>query len=352
VNYSEKVHDFDLSKLKIINDLHIGVTRGAGTTPTSAAALNEYTLDTFAQLLSGDDVTTVILGDLFDKHTVDYKTLLTTYWTLDARLRNFSSPVLLVRGNHDISRDQTKLSSCDVLGTLLAQQHKNFLYITEVWESEEFSLAIIPHLPNQDLFDLAVKRAAMNDTQTLLCHANYNNSFAVEQDQSLNLTPEQSRQFEFVISGHEHLSRKSGCVNMVGSQTITNIADTDAGVVKSYGVLKPSRFTLHPVDNHPPYHEITWQELDDHAVEGFIKVVGNAAINEAGDVLHTVDSFRRKSSAYIVQVAVDFEQIDVAEATDCTTQKLTELNVMKMLYEMLSERQRELLDRVRGMNHA
>ena len=62
----------------IINDLHIGAKRVAGTTPESAAKLRNYLLDAYARLLGlHDDV--LVNGDLFDTYNIPLSDLLNTY---------------------------------------------------------------------------------------------------------------------------------------------------------------------------------------------------------------------------------------------------------------------------------
>ena len=60
----------------VINDVHLGAIRSAGTTISSALALREWMLEQFKSMLEVIDEDLVILGDLFDTYSIPAPDLL------------------------------------------------------------------------------------------------------------------------------------------------------------------------------------------------------------------------------------------------------------------------------------
>ncbi len=98
--------------LTVINDTHLGAQRRAGTTPASAQALTQFTEQQFIELLDGARGDLLILGDLFDTYNVPLRTVLFAFFELSRWLdMNEGFTLHLVPGNHDLSKDSSKMSS-------------------------------------------------------------------------------------------------------------------------------------------------------------------------------------------------------------------------------------------------
>ena len=160
--------------MRILNDIHIGAVRTGGTTPQSSLALRNWILQEFEVLVSSTmSQDLCILGDLFDSHTVSSVDPSATFRILNQWCKdNPDYSLLLVRGNHDINSDSSKISSFDALGNIMQAVHSNVVVVNEPI-LHKHGIYIIPHLANQTLLDEALKQVP--DVQYLLVHANYDN---------------------------------------------------------------------------------------------------------------------------------------------------------------------------------
>ena len=84
--------------LRVLNDVHLGANRSAGTTGPSKLALKRAMLAQFHALLPNSDL--MILGDLFDSYDVAISDLLDVHDVLSTWLAK-GHKLFLVPGNHD-----------------------------------------------------------------------------------------------------------------------------------------------------------------------------------------------------------------------------------------------------------
>jgi len=313
------------------------VSRKTGTTTQSAKALNQYTIDTLKRLRPTSG-TLVILGDLFDKSYVDYATILQV-WRILAPSDDLH--IILVRGNHDISRDASKASACDMLGALLTDNGDT--YVTEPYVYGEY--VIIPHMPNQVLFDEAITKYANSD-KILLTHANYENPFAEQKDHSLNLTKEQASKYKRVILGHEHHKRRVDNVIVVGSQTVTRMDDIIE--VKAFVEIEGDDVQEFEVAcSDELLTEIDWRHLaNTQHTAPFVRITGKASVEESGLVLSEISKFRKASDAFIVQNSVEIEQAGQLADAEQTLESVMSFDVVEMMKRMLRKDQREFLEKI------
>ena len=334
--------------LTILNDLHIGVNRTAGTTLASSAALKQHLRDKFAALLpeQGD---VMILGDLFDTGNVPISEVFSTYVILDDWLRNHNGHVYNVRGNHDVTKTSNIMSSFDFLGMLLKRNHPyKYTHITEScltpWGY------VIPHYPNQDLFDLEIDRAI--DTYSggnIYLHCNYDNGFASQSDQSLNLSREQADRLnvEHVILGHEHHPRKSGKVLIPGNQVASSVSDwlqsddKQCIVVSDNGSVTFEK-TAFKKDEflEVPYTEL---EFTDHK---FIRVIGKIAATEHSKLVTVLNRFRLKSDAFVITNAVEAVSEDTKAIVAQSLESVKAFSVWDSLVEILTADEIKILESV------
>ena len=140
--------------LAVINDLHIGAIRSAGTTPSTAEQLRFYLLDNFEKLLKDIDSDLLINGDLFDQTFVPMSDLFVTYQLLYGWLLK-GHTLYLSAGNHDLPKSSAVFSSFHLLCRLLSQQFPaNVVVIVGAVPIPEHDAFVISHVANQDLFDL------------------------------------------------------------------------------------------------------------------------------------------------------------------------------------------------------
>lgn len=320
----------------IISDLHLGMKRTTGVTVQSSAAFYEFQLKHFKQMLEahpGNDL--IILGDLFASSTVPY----TVVWDALRILQGFPHDIILVRANHDISKDRTQMAGFDFLCKLLPKA----IAVTEPYALNNVAM-IIPHAANQTIFDQQIEAAA-ETYQVLLTHANFDNHFAQASDHSLDFTADQAKAFERIISGHEHNARTVGNVHMLGAQWPCSIAEVTPkfyhiwdGGYELEAIPSPAKFE---------YVEADWSDLDGIPTSAnFVRVTGVATAEQAGQVIDQVNRYRQTSSAFYITNSVKIGEIDLGDIENVTEETLSGFDPVQALLELLPEAHST---RLRGM---
>lgn len=351
-----------MKPISIINDLHIGVKRSAGTTPTSAAALRSYLLDTFRQLMdTQDDV--VILGDLFDDFTVDASDFWTTFEILAEYLKG-TGDLTLVRGNHDWSPRADRKSSFDLLADILKHMRPTQVKVVrEGLEHLQDDILIIPHMPNQDLFDLELDKAYERGGRYLLTHCNMMPPACYgKQDHSLSINEERAKQLaeKFVIlNGHEHQhvfhSIGKG-VHCLGNQVPSSIADClGRGKAQANGVKLLTTIT----DDFGLSQTTVWRSTDDFWVVDwrdlgsvpldakFIRVEGEAEASEAALVVNAIAELRKFHDAFVIGNAVRVSgQEAISEETAQAFQSIKAFDVMEAILSELNKAERAKIEEI------
>jgi predicted phosphodiesterase len=287
--------------LTVLNDVHIGAIRVAGTTPTTKLALQAHLLSQFKALLPNSDL--MILGDLFDTHDTNIYDVYQTYKMLSRWADDTEKKLYLVAGNHDISKTSTTFSSFEMLCNLLKFAHPNVTVIMTPQMTPHGY--VIPHLPNQAAFDKALE--SVPECDVLYLHVNYNNSFAAQSDQSLNLTAKQAEACpaKQIVIAHEHNYKVAGKVTLPGNQVASSVSDWVNSPSKSYVTVTNGtvevKHVRHAIEE---YVELPWKllEITSHK---FVRVVGTATSEEATQVVSAIAKFRQISPALVVSNAVE-----------------------------------------------
>lgn len=296
--------------LRVLNDIHIGATRSAGTTPASQAALRKHILTNFKELLPvREDL--MLLGDLFDTVNVPLTDMLAAFEILaDWLAANPEALLFNVAGNHDLPKASTSLSSFQLLGKLLSRQFGDrYVHIEEPMDTSYGY--VIPHLANQELFDAAL--AAVPKSTRLFLHCNVNNHYAAQSDQSLNLSRFvlDSLPVDEVLVAHEHQSRTIGKAIVIGNQIASSVSDWLNCERKQFAsVTAKTTALITCADRCAEFEEVNWRNLA-HSSSKFIRVIGDAAPEEVSDVLSLINSLRRSTDAFIVSNAVKVASEDV-----------------------------------------
>ena len=320
--------------LTVINDCHIGTVRSAGTTLASQAALTAYIHQSFKALLPDDDL--MILGDLLDKSQVALSDLLFTYNTLSEWLEK-GHTLYLVAGNHDLEKVSGKLSSFDLLGELLKIYFPHTVAVISTAGAVTPYGYVIPHRSNQQLFDAELVKVPQ--CEVLYLHVNYDNFFAAQSDQSLNISKQQvaACKAKRIVIAHEHAQKVEGKVTIPGCQIPTSISDwqgceakhvttvTDTGTVTMQKVAEKSE----------DYIEQPWSSP---VVTGhkFVKLVGTATAEQAAQVVSAVAKFRAVSTAFVVANGVLIASESGVEGFDESLESVRSFDVMSALGELLS----------------
>lgn len=326
----------------VISDLHLGVLRSAGTTPTSALALTDWMHKQFNSILERVDEDLVILGDLFDTYQVPLRTVLATYNSL-LKWLDKGHKLVAVPGNHDLSTDSSKLSSFQFLGQLLLD-HPNFTYHSGGGFISDGVYAI-SHVTNQDLIDMEL--AKVPKCKYLLLHANFNNPFAKSSDHSLNVTAEQceSTPADTILFAHEHYYREElrGKVFIAGNQFPSSVSDClhkDDKFMTRLGD-KPERLMTWAKEG---YAEIDWRNPEASDAQ-FIRFVGHCKPDEAAEMANVIAAYRRSSDAFVITNAVKVgEDTEGAELELKSLEEISKFSVMAALKDYLSEDDMKILE--------
>lgn len=350
-----------MKPLYVLSDIHIGVTRSAGTTPTSAYALRQQIIQRFGELLQdigGADL--LINGDLFDEYQIPLHDLMKAYLVLsDWLTANPETHLALGLGNHDLSKDSTKLSSAEFFGHLLEQAFPGRVQVVKGSAALRDGMYMISHVPNQDLFNMELD-AVPEGTTYLFLHANYDNGFAAESDHSLNVSEEQARKLAdrgvTLVFGHEHQARQAlrGKVLIVGNQIPSSVADC-LGNDEKYML----RITADGVDHEPvwfaeqDFARVQWDDLPSYMGDAnFIRVEGKADAAQAADVISLISKFRSKSPAFVITNAVKIGETDIGEDLQITAEDVRSFDVLGAVLELLTPEEGDVVKNLLEKHHA
>jgi hypothetical protein len=337
----------------ITNDLHLGVRRVSGTTLESQQALKQLQFVTLRNLLY-NHTSVIINGDLYDGFNVELRDILTTIEIFSKYLRHGSNRLTLCAGNHDHSPKGDKMSAFELTAAVLKNR---FPDITGVAAGEGLTqldnpLWVIPHMPNQALFDAELEKAVTTCTGgVLLLHCNYDNGYTEHSDHSLNISKSFLHRLNcHLVFGHEHHSRdlQSGDYRrtIVGCPVPTSISDCldkkDKHALYLYDdtILSNKVVTWYSQE----YKEIDWRDLAALDAAAFVRVIGTATAAEAGEVVKQIATLRSHHNAYVISNAVQIEGINGLDSlASLTNEQVKTFDVLTALYEMLDEKEVQTL---------
>ncbi len=353
------------NKTLVLNDLHIGVQRSGGTTLNSADELRDFALNQYKRLLrlAPDNACNKIIinGDLTDVYDVPLAHALELYEATDEFLKEHPGIELVWGlGNHDLSKDSSKLGTVSFIGAILAMLHPQFS-VASTPRTVARDTYLIPHVVNQDVFDLELTRVP-EGMKFLMLHCNFDNKFACASDHSLDLSREQAKELKKlglkIVLGHEHQGREilGGSVIVVGNQFPTSIADCLPHGDAQKGGTKNALILDHDTGGHSYietwnpdaddgwFAKIGWDELKDVEEEGrgFIRVEGDATQEQSGLVIKAISAFRNRSKSFVVANAVRVEQVEGMELAD-SLEDIRSVNVIDLLMEQLDPAQQAVV---------
>lgn len=345
----------------ILNDIHLGVNRSGGTTPASREALRNYLFSSFEGILNDTTESHVcILGDLFDQFEVDPRDWLQCFMVL----QDFCSrggKITLVAGNHDTSPKALRVSSFEMLCKVLVEQFgtdRVQIAGINVMRKVEPGIWALAHCENQDTFNRMLEQMLSDVVagDRVLLHANFDNNFAAQSDHSLNVSREQAKAFASkgatLYFAHEHQAREAlgGSVVVFGNQWPTSIADCLGGDMKFAHIFNGGCTEFCTWTAATSYDEIDWRDLAAVDVDflQFIKVVGTASANEAGDCINAISKFRSKSAAFVITNGVHIEGVAANEDLPESFEATKAFDVLEFLYSNLDEAQTVAVKKLMG----
>lgn len=329
--------------LCVLNDWHLGCVRTGGTTPATAYKLRLDLLQQFEDILDGIDSDLLVNGDLFDGPDISKSDLLRAYKALSGWLGRSGRSLWLSNGNHDLSKRSDNFSSFQLLAALLVEEGAYPGTVTHIEGAGQMTPHgyVIPHVANQDLFNLEL--AKVPECDYLFVHCNYDNEFSVEADHSLNMSREQAEALpvKHIVFGHEHQAKVAlgGKVVIVGNQKPSSVSDCLGNDDKEvFQVLADGSYGLSTCwQAAGDFTELPWQEINGYeGPERFIRVTGTAAADQAATVVQAISRFRAASSALVITNAVKIEGVDDAAELALSHEEVTSFNVAAALSELLT----------------
>ena len=323
----------------VINDLHLGCNRTGGTTPDSAAALKRYMATKLESVLFKAKGDLIVMGDLFDSYTVPNDVLLNTYEQFKD-WQCWKHNLYMVPGNHDLSKDSSKLSSFALLCKLLGVDCLKGL------TNLDDNIYTLSHCVNQEEFDLMLAKVPY--CSYLLVHCNYDNNFAVNSDHSLNMSKAQAEECKAtkIYFAHEHHAREAlgGKVFIGGNQFPSSVSDCLDKQDKYMYKLNEGNIMLEPTWTVDNFAEVDWKHPEPTNAE-FVRIVGHALPAEAAAMADFIASYRKTSEAYVVTNGVTVgEDAEVDALNLASLEALQAFNVRMALQEYLTPEENAIIE--------
>lgn len=332
----------------ILNDVHLGVQRSAGTTPKTAAALKSYLLENLRTVMFAHlDKNIIINGDIFDQFNVPLNDVFDFSMLCRDWLKHSYDSVQLIlsEGNHDLSKNSANMCSLSFAAKMLNSDRVEL--IEEATQLPSHRIYIIPHVANQDMFDLELEKAAELNGYLVLVHANYDNNFAAQSDHSLNVSAEQAKAIvhagNTLLFGHEHQAKHPQPeVWVAGNQFPSSVADCLGNNSKHAFIFYPETRELikdTTWEAEGSFAELEWNTLDQAGDFEFVRVVGDCPTEQAADMLAAISKYRQRSSAYVVTNAVSVAGVVAMSDLPSNLETVKGFDVLGFLFENLEPEQ-------------
>lgn len=189
-------------KFNTLGDPHLGRVFRTGVPLHRIGEREEMVWSEFESnlMLSGADLH-VCMGDLFDKFVVPPEVVLRAYDIYSAAAQRWTNTsFVVIRGNHDVSRDTSRMSSFDLFTKLVSGTHPNVKVIDTV--TVLHGLGFVPYDPFVSAEDQV--RELPDNLTTVFMHHDYTD-FGGDHVIPTALLAEKG--ITRVINGHDHVAR-------------------------------------------------------------------------------------------------------------------------------------------------
>lgn len=334
----------------VANDVHIGTIRSAGTTPQTAYQLRLDLIEGYRSLLGMANGSHVLLnGDLFDRENVPMSDLYAAWQvTRDWLLANPDCELVNNLGNHDSAKTSTTFTSFDLFVKLLESEFGARVITGRggfAWRGHW----VLGHVQNQDILNLELTKVP--PCEMVFMHCNFDNFFAAQSDNSLNLSKEQAQALpvKHVIIGHEHQRSEhlDGKVILPGNQIPSSVSDC-LGNSRKYALkIHPDNRIewIETCDMADVFLRVDWRELAGVPPRGkaFVRVEGTAEAHEAADVVAAISAARKGSDALVLTNAVKVAGGIEEGELQVSLEDVKSFRVLDALLELLTAEEREVV---------
>jgi metallophosphoesterase superfamily enzyme len=340
--------DKEMRDYLIVNDIHLGVQRNAGTTPKTAVAIKAYLLSNLRELMFAHlDKHIIINGDIFDQFNVSLNDAFDFFLLCKEWLEQSydTCDLYLAEGNHDLSKNSANMCSLEfVVGALNSER---VILVDSPMEIVGHGIYIIPHVANQDMFDMELVKAAELKDTLILVHANYDNNFTLQSDHSLNVSREEALKViennNTLMFGHVHQqARPHDRIIVAGNQWPSSVADCLGNTTKQAFIFSPSSRSVNSVQTwtrEGSFIELPWEELEYVGEYEFVRVVGKCPTEQAAEMLAAISKYRQRSTAFVVTNAVSVAGVADMADLPASLETVKGFDVLGYLYENLDEEQ-------------
>jgi DNA repair exonuclease SbcCD nuclease subunit len=201
-----KIELIQNTKVGFIGDAHLGRSFLTGVPLQRRGEREQSQFNQFQEELNVEVDVNIMLGDIFDTYVVAPEIVLRVAMAYRTAARQHPDTVfVIVRGNHDASRDSDKASSFDLLHQLLLgiQNIVVSLDNAEIIEKGLFRLGVLPWHPFKNSREMARELCA--DCQEFDLVVGHWDRVAFEENPHNAIPMIELRPFtKLIVSGHDH----------------------------------------------------------------------------------------------------------------------------------------------------
>lgn len=194
------------SILGLVGDPHLGKKFITGVSLDKRGVREALQLTQFKQeLMNTSYHMIIVVGDLFDKFIIDYETLYSTYLIL-AEANTTGVPIVILQGNHDVSRNVDQKSSLNILQAM-SSHLENISIITEIEFRTTRGGETIMFIPYSEFYrsaDLVSEELEFSTLKPTIAVGHWDIESFGGSDNNLIPLKELAGTCNYIISGHIH----------------------------------------------------------------------------------------------------------------------------------------------------
>lgn len=203
-----------MAKIKFIGDIHVG--KRPSHSSKASAHRHKLKVDAAAEVAKGkEDCIKIQVGDLFDSYSVSNN-------DLSRAVKLVEGVNAVLKGNHDHAHNSYNVSAVEDLKGFTCARVITEPYVLRA-TGDNSRIHFIPYMPTQELFlkELDDLKPVTGKVNILVLHTNMYGAGLSASEVENNLTEDRAtalcKQFDLVVSGHEHNGSVKHGVHMVGS---------------------------------------------------------------------------------------------------------------------------------------